>query len=133
MQLPCAPTDDELFSRVEAWIDHLAQGDFEAAFAYTEHDAYHAWTPVLLREVIQGYGLPGRKESERSYEVTPRLAATGGPRTREVDREAKPAHAIAIVRYDLPLNGAWSDLTSAFRVERRGEGSVLVLEEVHVF
>jgi hypothetical protein len=133
MPLPSAPTDDELFSRVEAWIDRLAQGDFEAAFAYTEHDAYYAWTPALLREVIQGYGLPGRNKGQRSYEVTPRLAATGGPRTREVDREAKPAHAIAIVRYNLPLNGAWSDLTSTFRVERRGEESVMVLEEVHVF
>jgi hypothetical protein len=37
------------------------------------------------------------------------------------------------VRYDLPLNGEWSDLTATFRVEDV-DGSVdLVLEEIHVF
>jgi hypothetical protein len=133
MHLTQNPSDEEILQFVEAWIDDLARGDYATAFRRTEHDPYYEWTPDLMLSVVQGYGLPEPHQSGTVFAVTPRASALGGPPQRIVDRDAVPPHSLAEVWYDLPLNGEWSDLTATFRVEPRGDGSAVVLQEIHVF
>lgn len=132
-QLVADPADEEVLRLVEAWIDALACGDFAGAFAMTRHDAYFQWSPELIRDVVAGYGLPSPHPSGEKFMVTPRAHARGRPADRAVDRDIRPGGALAEVRYSLPLNGEWSDLTATFRLERVSGGCALVLEEIHVF
>jgi hypothetical protein len=127
------PTDEEILHFVEAWIDDLARGDYAGAFRRTEHDSYYKWTPDLMRSVVRGYGLPEPHRSGKVFAVTSRESALGGPPQRTVDRNGIRPPALAEVWYDLPLNGKWSDLTATLRVEPREGGSVVVLQEIHVF
>lgn len=131
IRLSGAPSDDELISAVETWVADLLLGDYSAALSRTEHDPYYGWTADLLRRVIEGYGLP-EIHPRGPFRVTDPANASGVKRV-VIDREAVPPGAIAVVEYDLPLNGEWSDLTATFRVERRGDAVCLVLGEVHVF
>jgi hypothetical protein len=126
-------TDEEILVAVEAWIDDLARGDYVAAFARTEHDAYYAWTPELIEAVINGYGLAEPLRRGVKFTVTPRADARGRPHYREVDRDVARDSTIAEVWYDLPINGEWSDLTATFRVDRKDLALTLVLQEIHVF
>jgi hypothetical protein len=133
MHLGASPTDEQILAFVEAWIDELARGDYQAAYARTAHDSYYAWTPKLIREVIEGYGLPEPRPTGKVFRVTERHLAKGKCYHRLVDRENVPASVLAEVWYDLPLNGEWSDLTATFRVERCESGCVVTLQEIHVF
>ena len=132
MPLSSSPTDEEILSAVESWIDDLARADFDSAYARTDHDAYYGWSPELMRSVIAGNGLPVTGEQETKFAVTTRALAQGLAPRRTVDRDVKAPSAIAYVEYDLPLNGKWSDLTATFRVEARESGCALVLEQIHV-
>lgn len=127
------PSDDEILAIVDAWVDDLTRGDYQNAYDRTEHDPYYQWTPELMRDVIQGYGFPEPCRDGTLFHVTDVATAKGRRGRREVDRGVFPPGAFAEVWYDLPLNGEWSDLTATFRVERRGDNSALVLQEIHVF
>jgi hypothetical protein len=131
--LPGAPTDDEILRAVEAWVDDLEREDYAGAFFRTSHDPYYCWTPDLIRDVVAGYGSPDPHPTGEVFRVTPRARARGRAHYREVNRRVVPPGAIAAVRYDLPINGEWSDLTATFRVEARPDGAELILEEIHVF
>jgi hypothetical protein len=127
-------SDAEVLRVVEAWIDDLARGDYAGAFARTRHDPYYGWTPELIARVVGGYGSPDAHPSAVRYAVTDRAAARGRPHYREVDRDGALPPVVARVWHDLPLNGAWSDLTATFRVERSADdGLDVILEEIHVF
>ena len=132
MTLSSNPSDDEILKSIEAWVDDLALGNYASAFARTDHDTYHRWTPELMQSVIEGYGLPAVEKSARRFSVTSIVIASGSAPRRTVDRETKPPNAIAYVEYRLPLNGTWCDLSASFRVEPRTLGSKLVLEDIHV-
>jgi hypothetical protein len=132
MRLLADPSDEAILAHVDAWVDLLAAGDFASAYALTDHDYYYQWSPELLRQVIAGYGSPDSHPSGNAFAVSPRNSATGGPPRRVVIREVAPPGSLAFVEYDLPLNGAWSDLTATFRVERRQGAFALILEEVYV-
>ena len=132
MTLSFHPADEEILCAVEAWIDDLSRGDFDSAYARTDHDKYYQWSPELMRSVIEGYGSPLSAEPKRKSSVTSRTLALGEAPRRVVDREAMPPNSIAYVEYRLPLDGIWSDLSATFRVEPRETGSALVLEEIHV-
>ncbi len=131
--LSSAPSDEEILTAVEAWIDDLAAGDYQAAFDRTAHDPYYAWSAELIQAVISGYGLPEAHPSGEVFIVSRRANATGQPAHRLVDRAAATPDEVAEVWYDLPLNGAWSDLTATFSVQRRAGHVVLVLQQIHVF
>jgi hypothetical protein len=139
--LPIDATDDAILSVVRKWVAALAAGDFETAYAMTAHDPYYRWTPERIREVIAGYGLPEPAPDGIVHRVTPMETAEQddvrpvhevvrwkGPRRTEGGRDA-----IGEVRFDLPLDGAWSDLTATFEIQRGADDIVLVLNEIHVF
>lgn len=133
MHLVRNPGSQEILQFIEVWIDDLARGDYVAAFGRTEHDPNYQWTPELMRSVVQGYGLPEPHRSGTEFKVTPRASALGGPPQRVVHRDDVRPGSLAEAWYDLPLNGEWSDLTATFRIEPRRKGSVVVLQEIHVF
>ena len=132
MHLPKSASDAEILEFVDRWTDELALGEYDRAYARTAHDAYYQWSASLIREVIAGYGLPEAHPSGEVFSVTPRALAAGEQSTREVTRREVPPGAIALVSYNLPLNGEWSDLTATFRLEAAESGLVVILEEIHV-
>ena len=67
------------------------------------------------------------------FAVSRRTDTPGQPFHRLVDRKAANQDEIAEVWCDLPLNGAWSDLTATFSVQQRIGHAVLVLQQIHVF
>jgi hypothetical protein len=138
--LSSAADDAAILGVARQWVAALAAGDFDGAFAMTAHDPYYAWSPNLMRRVIAGYGLPEPTPDGVEHRVTPEATAQGGPTPRhEVTWYSEPRaladgrRVVAQVWYDLPMDGAWSDLTATFEVLRDTTGTVLVLNEIHVF
>ena len=140
-KIPLTATDDEILGVVREWAAALANSDYEAAFALTDQDPYHQWTPELIKAVIQGYGLPEPRRDGQVFRVTPMDSAKGGAQPRhaveyfDVPRfiEGTDQMVIGEVWFDLPVNGEWSDLTANFEVRRDKTGILLVLNEIHVF
>ena len=127
MLLPPDASDSQILDAVRAWADALAAEDYAGALALV--DARPHWTAELLRTVITNYGSVEPNRDGTTYRVTSLGGARGGPEPRhEVDRDGDRIS----VWFDLPLNGAWSDLTATFDVIRRDGGMSLVLDDVHV-
>ena len=125
-------TDEEILSHIEEWVSALAEEDYESAYKRTKHDPYYEWTPELIKNVINGYGLPEPHPSGETFKVTPIKEAKGETPRQEVDRGPYDGDRFGYVYYDLPLNGEWSDLTASFRLEKQDKDLVITLEEIHV-
>ena len=132
MLLSSPPSEEEVLQLLDAWIDDLSRGDYECAFARTDHDPSYSWTPALLRRVVEGYGLPEPHPSGEIFRVTSRFTATGTRSEHRVDWIGKPP-VLGWALSSIPLNGEWSDLSVSCRIEQRGSSAVAVLEELHVF
>ena len=132
MKLTRRPSDSEILSALEAWIDQLAEGEFGHALSGIRVEPDMAWSPQALEAVIAGYGLPEAHPSGKRFRVTPRSEARGGPPRVAIDRVTVPPDALAYAEHDLPLNGSWSDLTACFVIRATHTGSELVLQDVHV-
>ncbi len=135
VRLSASASDAEILAVVESWVAFLVAEDYERAYGMTAHEPYYQWTAKLIREVIEGYGLPD-PHPEGPFKVTPLATAKGGPTPwHKVERDDPPRcnGAIANVWFDLPLNGEWSDLTATFSIHPLDEGIVLSLNEIHVF
>jgi hypothetical protein len=95
-----------------------------------------AWTPELLAAVIQNYGSVESRDDGKTFAVTPIATAVGaGPRF-DVTWFEKPlgygsGASVGHARYDLPLNGQWSDVTASFDIVDTAEGLALALDDVH--
>jgi hypothetical protein len=133
MPLTATSSNAEILAAVESWVETLALGNYELALRQVEPDSDEDWTPELLRAVIAGYGLPEPHPSGSTFRVTPPGSAIGGPPRRTVERIDVPPGALACIEHDLPLNGAWSDLTATFVLRSQSVGAKLLLQEVHVF
>jgi hypothetical protein len=134
LKFPKTANDEELLDGVRKWVDLLSEDRFSKAFDLTAYDSYREWTPDLIRSVIAGYGVPHEPES-REYGISKVSQTEGGPSPRwEVDRwqNAEPSSRIGFVRFDLPLDGEWSDLTATFEVVQINEHYVLILQDIHV-
>ena len=125
-------TDEEILNHIEDWVSDLAAEDYESAYKRTKHDPYYEWTPELIKNVINGYGLPEPHPSGETFKVTPVKEAKGEAPRQEVDRGPYDGNKFGYVYYDLPLNGEWSDLTASFRLEKQDKNLVITLEEIHV-
>jgi hypothetical protein len=138
--LPIDATDDAILAAVREWVAALAAGDFVGAYAMTAHEPYYRWSPDLIRDVIAGYGLPEPAPDGIAHRVTPiETAEEDVHPEHEVTRWNEPRDvdngrvAIGEVRFDLPLDGYWSDLTATFEIQQGASNIVLVLNEIHVF
>jgi hypothetical protein len=130
-------SDEEILGVVRQWVKLLAAGDFDAAYALIDHDAYHGWTPDLMRRVVEGCGHP--ESTPTRHCVSPIAEASGGPTPRhEVARWDPPrdlgsgSECLGCFWFDLRLDGSWSDMTATFEIMRRGEKLSLVLGEIHM-
>ncbi|MCB1098242.1 MAG: hypothetical protein KDN22_21905 [Verrucomicrobiae bacterium] len=91
-----------------------------------DHDP--AWTPELIRKIIQSYG-----EENSSQRATLEAAATDIHQRKNVDRwDDAPNRSLGEVWYDLGIDGQASDLTATFTIRERDGGLVLILNDVHV-
>jgi hypothetical protein len=131
---PTTALDEELLAAIDQWVKLLAEERYEDALAFLPARDY--WTPDLLSRVIDGYGFPEAHPSGTSFRVTtPTTAAPGSKsRYRQVDRWPEPnlIGTVGVVRYDLPLNGHWSDVTALFDLRPHDDILDLVLDDIHV-
>ena len=122
------PVDPEAAFRefVIRWIALLAQGQVSAAMAQIdEPNSYGAqWGPEQLSAVLTSYS--GGRELAA---VTLPSSSSGKPHTNLV---ALADHSGYMYDHDLPLNGAWSDLTAQFEFLKRPNGFAVVLHDIHV-
>lgn len=135
MRFPIWVSDSEVLSKLEEWVDLLAEQNFQAAFEWTAHDNYYGWTPCLIEKVIGGYGL-AEDWVERKSKVSKVSLTSGGPTPRwGIERLNSPGKdgLVGSVWIDLPLNGAWSDLSTTFGLYEHKGQLFLVLNEIHVF
>jgi hypothetical protein len=134
VRLPASASVSDLIAVVMRWVEVLAAEQYEQAYGMTAHDSYHKWTPDLIRLVIEGYGLP-EPHPRGPFRVTPRGQAMGDCYELVAERyqEPFPSGAIGEVRFNLPLNGEWSDLTAVLAIYPVERQLVLCLNEIHVF
>lgn len=122
---PEATADADLIEFVDQWAGLMEREDYAAAYAFTEHDDYHGWTPELMRQVVTSYGEAGEGQ---------RVTLTGGiGQRKEVDRWGpNAAGEVGEIWYDLNIDGVASDLTATFRLVRVPGGLVVRLNDIHV-
>jgi len=124
----------DILTFVKQWMQLLADTHLQQACALLDmpNDDDMMWTPELLRHVIVTTFDP----QSRFYDIHPE-----GPIVTDPEQLPEQcSHAlVALVNsegyqfdYDLPLNGAWSDLTAPFIFYKHGQGYVVVLHDLHV-
>jgi len=141
----CYPFDEkDALAFVRRWCDALSSEDYETAYGLTAHRRAAGWTPELLKQTIETYD-GYERTSQKWFKLTSLETASspiGEPEPRhEVDFHSfsgKPTEfdgmiLRASIWFDLPLNGAWSDLTATFDICSCGDKAVVILDQVHVF
>jgi hypothetical protein len=78
------------------------------------------WTPESIQAAVVKYG---------ARAITDPDAATGAPRSSIVELADGSGFSYD---HDVPLDGAWSDLTAQFEFLRRGSWCVIALHDLHV-
>ncbi len=136
------PNVSDIEAVIHQWVQFLVEENYVAAFQYTVHDPYYKWTPELIASVIKGYGLPYEEPWLKFRVTAPHLAIgncsnpnpeINGFSDPYLHRNNEGGFVIGEVRYELPLNGAWSDLTVTFAIIAMDDYSTLELNEIHVF
>jgi hypothetical protein len=147
--LPTTATDDELRRLVVEWSELLAESNFQDAFSMFPSEG--DWSAELLKETIQGYGVPENDESLapmlESWEVDVLKITTLFDRNDaedfikkaiDVDREnlygLDPRLYLGMIHYnDIRISGFVSDLTARFHIKKVGSDQ-LTLEflDIHV-
>ena len=139
--LPAQATDEEILAACRVWVDLVADGRFDVAIEMLHvpdrYDQSQRWTAESLRTYIANYGSWDPWPDGRVWHITPIATA-------RVPQELGNSHGRAdLVRFDadtrsgsveldVPLNGAWSDLTAQFEFEPVGAGTGLALYDLHV-
>lgn len=126
--LPEAASNTDFIAFVDRWAALMEQEDYEAAFAFTDHDPDQGWTPGLLRDVVKAYG---------AARADQRVTVTGVPtdirQRKTVDRWPPNVHGeVGEIWYDLNIDGRASDLTATFRLVRASGGLIVSLDDIHV-
>jgi hypothetical protein len=130
---------DQAVRAIERWVGLLVQGHFHEAMEMLAPSA--TWTPDVLASVIRNYGSVEPRDDGRTFSVTaPALTTEGGDARFEVtwldppltNRLDYAPDLLAHARYDLPLDGAWSDVTATFDILDLPDGVALALADVYV-
>jgi len=132
----------DLENAIHVWLDLLGDENYKEAYEFTFHDPYYQWTPELLEKVINGYGLPYENDRIPIYKVTTWSTAISEPDRKyykEFNLFDKPGVysnqgfvEMGEIYYDLPIEGAWSDLTATFKILQSADFTTLELNEIHV-
>jgi hypothetical protein len=142
VQLKFPVTNEDIEAAVQTWLDLLAEDMYDDAYAFTLHDPYYQWTPYLLEQVINGYGLPFEEDSKLSKcKVTSWVTAedNGSKHNKDIEWYDIPtlhpssSHMIiGEVFYDLPIDGIWSDLTAIFQILQIDDYVTLELNDIQM-
>lgn len=136
------PADDEaLLTLARDWVQLLAQDRFEEALAMlslpADEEDRHGFAPDTLREWIANYGSWDPWRDGTAWRVTSMASATVPadrpafvPTAKVMRFDADPRSGV--IELDVPLNGAWSDLTARFGFGPAGDGIGLVLQDIRV-
>jgi hypothetical protein len=130
-------TDADLLAVVRSWVDLLAAGKYAQAQAMlVRAEKERDWPPQRVAEVIAAYKPPPQAGAERPVRVTPVRTARVAyflPR-HAVSRwgEGCRPGVVGDIHFDLPINGAWSDLMATFFFRRVPGGLALELWDLHV-
>lgn len=126
--LPETVTDVESIYFVDQWAALMEGEDYEAAYAFTEHDTYQGWTPNLIRHVVKSYG-----DAREDQRVTVAGEPSDVAQQKDATRWEENKHGIlGEVWYDLNIDGVASDLTATFEIVRVSSGVILRLNDIHV-
>ena len=103
---------------IDQWLAKLCDQDFAGALALLIPRT--KWNATLLEAAVRKHGNP--------------CAAASGDARFAVDwfHRARRDGTIGIAEIQLPLDGAWSDVTATFNVVESADGLELALEDVHV-
>jgi hypothetical protein len=125
-----------ILAMIREWVDLLANRDFDRASEYLSH-THPGNEQYTGRKIEESLGLYSRQyreapEAERRRYV-PRV-------TRVEDMESagenmtvyKAGEQPAVIEYDMPISGKWSDLTAKFRLIQHTHGYALELIDLHV-
>jgi hypothetical protein len=139
--LPAEATDDQIVALCYDWVELAARDDYSGALALLwvppDYDPSQHWSPDSLRMYVANYGswdpLPDGRTMRitSTYDATARLDIAGSSARVEVGRH-DPDRRSGWVDMDLPLNGAWSDLTAQFEFRPTAGGTGVSLYDLHV-
>jgi len=127
-RLPLDASDKDLIEFADRWAVLMEAENYEAAYAFTDHDPEMGWSPSLMKEVARSYGdaRPGQK-------VTVERTPTDIRQRKEVTRWPRNSYGtVGEIWYDLSIDRLASDLTATFAVFETSEGLVLKLNDIHV-
>lgn len=136
IRLPLDCPDADILAVAEEWTNRLAAGDYAGAFAMLCPDPRRPQVGSdWLRERIAtcGCAAPAGEQPR----VTPTATATGAPwrwlpsLTRTHLPPGRPGPR-GRLDWELPLNGAWSDLVATFDLDERDGALVFVLAALRV-
>ncbi|EHP40344.1 hypothetical protein OR16_26403 [Cupriavidus basilensis OR16] len=122
---PSSSVEAALLQYVELWVCRLAQGDWDAAMALIETFNHYGvrWTASDVRRALADYG-----KGVEPVVTDPRKLIQE-PRASVIAFDDGTGYA---VDYDLPLDGAWSDLTAQFEFLLSGDKYLATLHDLHV-
>jgi hypothetical protein len=116
--LPRHASNEQVLDLVRHWVDVLAAQDYERV--YMELGYLLEWNELgaeCIRRRVQSYRSPTYYPGIEEFVVTDWRTAQGGNGSplRTVTWYRPSPHALSgNVAFDLPLNGAWSDLRADF-------------------
>lgn len=140
VRLPLDCSDAEILAVAGEWTNRLVAEDFAGAWEMLLHRPGEVWapTPDALKTRIRQCGCESPTPSE-ALRVTPTATATGErwrrlpalSRTADGDTYRGPAIR-GRLDWQLPLNGAWSDLVASFDLLEHDDALVFALAALRV-
>ena len=132
--IPETSNPDQLLAVIRDWFRLLAADRWDEASAMVdEPNGYgNRWTPLDIRQALDLAYAPGCRYRTEHPE---------GPQVSDPDATAGVPHASIVTfqdgsgfsaEHDVPLNGAWSDLTAQFEFLRRPGGLAFIVHDLHV-
>jgi hypothetical protein len=135
--LPANAPDADILALVQRWADLLAEGGYvQSQSLLMGNGAERDWPPQLVAELIGSYELPPAVDTSEKSRVTPVGEARvfdiqPRPSVSRWETRGRPG-VVGDVHFDLPINGAWSDLTAIFFLQQVAGGIALELFDIHV-
>ncbi len=137
-KLPLNATKEDLIAAVEDWVDLLVGKRYQKALDYIYPMSYPEWGAEYLENWIKNYGFDQPLKDGSTVEITPRNEAKGRQCNRvfeasdpQID-ESTGLELVAMIFYDVPLDGQWSDLTVQFNVCKFENNLVLDMQGFNV-
>jgi hypothetical protein len=120
---------EEIIFFIRNWIELLSDDEFEKACSLLDAPESGsddiAWNAAILKEAFLNYGSVGRMPIINSpYQMD--------LDTEKIDFYEYDDSSGYAVDYDIPLDGAWGDLTAQFSFKIIGDAYTVTLEDVHV-